>query len=100
MRIMAVNAAELGITAAAHRVGVFHRIPSGHPGGELRTSPGMTAAASPIDVIMRASEFQLPALAFHEQVGTAWKKARQDAPAALRVLCAAQVAGFAADAQR
>ena len=55
MGIVTVDAAQLGVAAAAHGVGVFDRVPGGHPGGKTRPPAGVAAAAGPVDVVVTAA---------------------------------------------
>src|SRR5207248_2104495 len=77
-----------------------HRIPGRHPRREMRTSTDVASAADPIDIVVRASELQPASVAFHEEVRAAWKEARRDTSSAFDMRFAAQMAGFAADAER
>ena len=53
MRVVAVGALQLTVAAAPHGVGVFRRVPGRHTARKPRTVSGVTAAAGPIDVVMR-----------------------------------------------
>ena len=71
VRIVTVDAAQLGITTAQHRVGVFDRVPGGHARGEGRPGAYMATAARPVDVRVAAAEVQLPFLSLDGQVRAA-----------------------------
>ena len=85
VRIVTVDAAQLGITTAQHRVGVFDRVPGGHARGEGRPGAYMAAAARPVDVGMATAEVQLPGLGLDRQLRAAREELGLHRPLALDV---------------
>src|SRR5262245_26999497 len=99
MRIMTVDAAQLRIATAAHRIGVLHRVPRRHAGRILWTSPRVAAPARPIDVFVSPSKIERSTLVLGIEVGAAWEEFGRNLAAAFNVLATAQMASFAAYAE-
>ena len=90
--IMAIDAAELRVAAAAHRIGVFDGIPRGHAGRKLRAFARVASATRPVDVVVRTAGVGWRAGALHEQMRAARKETRSYLTGTFYVLLAAQMA--------
>src|SRR5262245_19130649 len=99
MRIVAVDTAQLRVATAEHGIGVFHRVPRGHPGGEGGSYADVAAAARPVKVRVSAPRLR-HARRLETQMLARREEPRQCAATALDMLLRPEVARLATDAVR